>query len=100
LTHREVSALKRVWELSHTEMLAQLRADIWNSWRPREDKQPWTSQDFGAAPVPEAARQSIEKEAEAQKHIVKLKLISRFGVPAEKSSLRNIQGVPLPQKVG
>ncbi len=50
LTHREVRALREVWEQERKfqiQMFAQLRADIHNGWMPKKSQAPWTAAEFG-----------------------------------------------------
>ena len=97
LTHLQLFALKHHWKMARefqASMFFQIRADIHNGWMPREDKRPWTAQDFGA-PANESDDPRVRKMTKEQ---TKRMLQRRFKLGG-KSALDGLVGQPLPTPI-
>ena len=91
-TPREYDNLLEVWEMNRefqSAMFFQLRADIHNGWMPREDKRPWTVEDFDGRPRDPRERKMTKEQA--RKYFQR-----RFRSKGDKSALDGLKGQPLP----
>lgn len=77
-------------------MFFQIRADIHNGWMPREDKRPWTVDDFDGKPRDPRERRMTKED---YKRYFQRRFINRKKGEKKVSVLDGVVGQPLPTPI-